>query len=159
MKTTFLFLLILFTVSFSYAQNLVGKWAGYYKYDGGKNQNPFTIEFLENKGKLVAFTRSEFKVENQQFYSVCSARVKVIKDNFAIKIIVTEYKFHTGNTPKLARGCFQEHTLLFTSKDNTDFLSGFWKTANKINNCGSGSTLLERDSESKTVPQATINQN
>jgi hypothetical protein len=159
MKKAFLFFLTLLTVSFSYSQNLVGKWTGYFKFDGGKNQNPFTIEFLESKGKLVAFTHTKFKVEKQQFYSVCSAKIKVLKDNFGIKIIVTEYKFHKGNSPRLFRGCFQKHTLLLTNTGKADLLKGFWESANNINTCGSGSTFLERDSESKAVPQANVDQN
>ncbi len=159
MKKAFFFFLTLLTVSFSYSQNLAGKWTGYYKFDGGKNKNYYTIEFLDSKGKLTAFTHTKFNVGDKQFYSVCSANVKILKDNFGTKIIVTECKFHKGNTPGKFRGCFQKHTLLLTNTGKTDLLKGFWESANKNNNCGSGSTFLERDSEPKAVPQANVDQN
>lgn len=159
MKKAFLFFLTLLTVSFSYSQNLVGKWTGYFKFDGGKNQNYFTIEFLESKGKLVAFTHTKFNMGDRQFYNMCSANVNILKDNFGIKIIVTEYKFHKGNTPGKFRGCFQKHSLMLKNTGKSDLLTGFWESANNINTCGSGSTFLERDSESKAVPQANVDQN
>jgi hypothetical protein len=147
MKKAFLTLLALLIISFSYSQDLKGKWIGYFKFNGEVNENEFVIEFFENKGKLEALTHTKYKIKNQQYQSVCRAKVQLIKDSSFSKIIVTEYRVDKKSNSGSFRTCFQKHTLLFKNDGKTESLSGYWTSSDEYGSCGKGKTILTRSKE------------
>jgi hypothetical protein len=142
-----LFIIMAFSTS-AYTQKLEGVWAGYFLLVPDSIETSFLIEFLKEKDQIIAFTRTEFKLNKRKYYSICKAEVTI--DSLSQKIIVTEYDYVKTDTP--FQGCFQKHVLWYDKNPEHELLVGTWTTAGN-RNCGKGTTTLERKNTKSTANQ------
>ena len=149
MKLLFLLLLPIVFANSALSQNLEGEWSGYFLSVPDSTKIDFSIKFIREKGRIMAFTRSDFKQNTRSLYSICKANVSI--DSSQNRIIVTEYESVKGNIPPGIE-CFQEHILWYTVNPKNELLTGSWKAAEN-RNCGGGSTTLQRKNRKSTVNQ------
>ena len=79
-------------------------------------------------------------------------KLKGVYDKGSRSIAVTEVAKVKSNTPPDFRDCLQTHELTFFKQGDREVLKGRWKSATVKDNCGTGSTELERKALVKVTP-------
>lgn len=135
-----------------YAQKLSGQWTGGFVSSGdlygGKTE--YVLE-LDIKGTEVnGYSYTYFIVFGKRCYVIC--RLKGSYDKDSKSVVVSEVEKVKSNTPPDFKDCFQTHMLTYLKIGETEILEGKWKPATK-DNCGTGSTELERKALVKVVPK------
>jgi len=135
------------------AQDLSGQWKGGFVSDGDyyRNRTEYVLE-LEIKGEEVdGYSYTYFEIRGKRCYVIC--HLSGTFDKKAKSVWVKEIEKVKANTPPDFLDCFQIHELSFVDDDGTEKLVGRWKPASKGNNCGTGSTELERKTLVRVAPQ------
>ena len=135
------------------AQDLSGQWKGGFVSDGDyyRNRTEYVLE-LEIKGEEVdGYSYTYFEIRGKRCYVICHLTGSF--DKKAKSVWVKEIEKVKANTPPDFLDCFQIHELSFVDDDGTEKLVGRWKPASKGNNCGTGSTELERKTLVRVAPQ------
>ena len=139
------------------AQNLNGQWRGSFNSAGnivaGEGNTEYVLE-LEINGTVVSgYSYTYFDFPGRRCYVLCRLEGNYEPDSKSI--VVTEVEKVKSNTPPNFIDCLQTHILTFFKQGNTEKLVGRWKPARKIDNCGTGSTELERKILTKIAPAKT----
>ncbi len=153
MRTLFLILIssMLFTLSAS-AQAISGQWTGGFGSSsdmwGGHTEYVLELEVKEDAVEGHSYTY--FNLNGKRCYVIC--KLKGTYDKGSKSISVTEVAKVKANTPPDFRDCLQTHELTFFKQGEKEVLKGKWKSATVKDNCGSGSTELERKALVKVTP-------
>jgi len=146
-----LFVNLLFASGVS-AQSMSGQWTGGFASSndmwGGRTE--YVLE-LEVKGDEVeGHSYTYFSINGKRCYVIC--KLKGVYDKGSRSIEVTEVAKVKSNTPPDFRDCLQTHELTFFKQGDREVLKGRWKSATVKDNCGTGSTELERKALVKVTP-------
>jgi hypothetical protein len=159
MKAWFFTLFFLMSLPI-FAQNLSGQWTGGFvssdDYYGRKTE--YVVELEVDGSQVYGFSTTYFLISTptgrKRCYVICKLEGKF--DKASKSLYFTEIKKVKSNTPPPPEfnDCFQLHSLTYLKEGGRELLVGKWKSAKKEENCGSGSTSLERKSLAsfKTTP-------
>ncbi|MFN4284365.1 MAG: hypothetical protein ACK4E8_00205 [Lacibacter sp.] len=124
------------------SQKYSGQWTGSFDAKGDTARTEYVLEIEAQGNTFEGTSITYFTIGGQRFYTICA--IKGTIDPGSKTLVSTEVKKVKGNTPPWFRDCFQTHTLTYFKKGQTEQLVGTWKPANPEENCGTGTTLLER---------------
>ena len=137
------------------AQRLSGQWTGGFVSTGdpygGKTEYVLEIEIKGNE--VTGYSYTYFIVYGKRCYVIC--RLQGSYDRESKSLVVSEVEKVKSNTPPDFKDCFQTHMLTYFKSGETEVLQGKWKPATIKDNCGTGSTELERKALVKVVPMKT----
>ncbi len=147
---------LLFTY-FTNAQDFKGQWKGTFldrstsDVGWGGDQCDYVLE-IEVKGKYVTgYSYTYFTDGGKKYYTICKLNGFINRPEKYIEIKETERT--KTNVPVTIRNCFQVHKLTYLKSDDTETLEGSWEPApNQQNDCGFGTTYLQRRLLKKEVP-------
>jgi hypothetical protein len=140
----FLFIIIGFCTPL-FAQNLSGKWVGFFRNSNGIEEKiyPYEINISNGGGQQVnAITLTRFS--NQ------STATAIARGNYASNVhllSLQETKFEQIHLDANLQGCLMNNYLTYKKEHNIETLQGTYTTKN-VNNgtdCGMGTVYLERD--------------
>ena len=145
---------LLFHFSGTFAQDLSGQWRGTFNSAGnivaGEGNTEYVLE-LEVKGNsITGYSYTYFDFPGRRCYVLC--RLEGNYEPSSKSMVVTEIEKIKSNTPPNFVDCLQTHILTFFKQGNTEKLVGRWQPARKIDNCGTGSTELERKLLTRIAP-------
>jgi hypothetical protein len=128
-----------------FAQNLSGKWVGYFRNINGIEEKiyPYEINITNGAGnKINAFTITQ--LSNQ------SSATAMAKGNYtpnAHLLSLQETKFEQIHLEANLQACLMNNFLTYKKEKNTEILQGTYTSKNVTNgtNCGMGSVYLEKD--------------
>lgn len=151
--TLTLFCLIVF--SHVQAQKLSGQWTGSFVSTGdlygGKTE--YVLELDIRGTEVSGYSYTYFIIYGKRYYVICRLSGNYDKDSKSV--VVSEIEKVKSNTPPDHKDCFQTHMLTYLKSGETEALQGKWKPATIKDNCGTGSTELERKALVKVVPRKT----
>ena len=137
------------------AQRLSGQWTGGFVSTGdlygGKTDYVLEIEIKGNE--VTGYSYTYFNIIGKRCYVIC--RLQGSYDRESKSLVVSEVEKVKSNTPPDFKDCFQTHMLTYFKSGETEVLQGKWKPATIKDNCGTGSTELERKALVKVVPMKT----
>ena len=153
MKRFLVFVLVVLSVRVS-AQNLSGQWKGGFVSDGDyfKNRTEYVLELDISGEEVDGYSYTYFEIRGKRCYVIC--HLKGTYDKQAKSVWVKEFEKVKSNTPPEFLDCFQIHELSFVNDGGSEKLVGRWKPASKANNCGTGTTELERKTLVRVAPVA-----
>jgi len=153
MKRFLVFVLVVMSVRVS-AQNLSGQWKGGFVSDGDfyKNKTEYVLELDISGEEVDGYSYTYFEIRGKRCYVIC--HLKGTYDKKAKSVWVKEFEKVKSNTPPEFLDCFQIHELSFVNDGGSEKLVGRWKPASKANNCGTGTTELERKTLVRVAPVA-----
>jgi hypothetical protein len=145
---------LLFHFSGAFAQDLSGQWRGTFNSAGnivaGEGNTEYVLE-LEVKGNsITGYSYTYFDFPGRRCYVLC--RLEGNYEPSSKSMVVTETEKIKSNTPPNFVDCLQTHILTFFKQGNIEKLVGRWQPARKIDNCGTGSTELERKLLTRIAP-------
>ncbi len=136
-------------------QKLSGQWTGGFvstgDYYGGKTE--YVLEIEIKGAEVTGYSYTYFNIIGKRCYVICRLVGNYDKDSKSIT--VSEVEKIKSNTPPDFKDCFQTHILTYFKSGETETLQGKWKPATIKDNCGTGSTELERKALVKVVPKTT----
>ncbi|PWT99558.1 MAG: hypothetical protein C5B52_10555 [Bacteroidetes bacterium] len=139
------------------AQNLNGQWRGSFNSAGnivaGEGNTEYVLELEFNGTTVSGYSYTYFDFPGRRCYVLCRLEGNYEPDSKSI--VVTEVEKIKSNTPPNFIDCLQTHILTFFKQGSTEKLVGRWKPARKTDNCGTGSTELERRVLTKIAPAKT----
>jgi hypothetical protein len=138
-----------------FAQNLSGKWVGYFTIKSGNEEKTYPYEITIAKGNnqiINAVTITRF---SNQFTATATAR-GVFTPN-ANLLSLQETKFEQLRLDANLQGCLMNNYLTYQKNKSNETLSGTYMATNALNgsDCGMGSVYLARDVMSlkiKSIP-------
>jgi len=153
MKRFLVFVLVVMSVRVS-AQNLSGQWKGGFVSDGDfyKNKTEYVLELDISGEEVDGYSYTYFEIRGKRCYVIC--HLQGTYDKKAKSVWVKEFEKVKSNTPPEFLDCFQIHELSFVNDGGSEKLVGRWKPASKANNCGTGTTELERKTLVRVAPVA-----
>ena len=141
-----------------FAQKYSGQWSGSFDATGEPdNRTEYFLELEVNGTKVEGTSTTYFMIEGKRFYTIC--KVTGTLDPNSKTIVSKEVARIKANTPQWFKDCFQEHTLTYFKKGDTEELEGRWKGANAEDKCGTGTTVLSRKQLVKNIITKTPPQN
>lgn len=128
-----------------FAQNLSGKWVGYFRNINGIEEKiyPYEITISNGAGQQInAITIT--RLSNQ------STATALAKGNYTPNVhllSLQETKFEQIHLDANLQACLMNNFLTYKKEKNTEILQGTYTSKNVSNgtNCGMGSVYLERD--------------
>ncbi len=148
-----LLLILLFSGSTLWAQNLTGQWTGTFNSANnivaGEGDTEYILELEINGPAVSGYSYSYFNYYPQKYYVIC--RLEGTYEKESRSIVVNEEERVRGNTPPGWGDCLQTHILTFLKQGNAEKLVGRWR-GYKPDGCGVGSTELERRMLTKVEP-------
>jgi hypothetical protein len=134
------------------AQNMSGQWTGGFGSSsdmwGGRTEYVLELEVRDDAVEGHSYTY--FSINGKRCYVIC--KLKGSYDKGSKSISVTEVAKVKSNTPPDFRDCLQIHELTFFKQGEKEVLKGKWRSATTKENCGTGSTELERKALVKVTP-------
>jgi hypothetical protein len=157
MKKLF-FLAFLFCSSQLFAQKYSGQWSGSFdaKGDPTQSRTEYFLELEVDGTKVEGTSTTYFIIEGKRLYTIC--KVTGTLDPNSKTIVAKEIARIKANTPEWFKDCFQEHTLTYFKKGDTEELEGSWKGSTDTK-CGVGTTVLSRKKLVKNIITTTPAQN
>lgn len=127
------FIVLFFTASFSFAQNLSGQWKGGFvdrsvsDLSFGGDRCDYVLD-LDVKGKMVSgYSYTYFTDGGKKYYTIC--RLKGSADLKKKYIEVTETERTKTNVPDNISNSFQVHKLTWRKEGSNEILEGIWEPA------------------------------
>ncbi len=148
-----LLLILLFSGTTLWAQNLTGQWSGTFNTANnivaGEGDTEYILELEISGTKVTGYSYSYFNYYPQKYYVICRLEGTYEKESHSV--VVNEEERVRGNTPPTWGDCLQTHILTFLKQGSTEKLVGRWR-GYKPDGCGVGSTELERKMLTKVAP-------
>ena len=143
-RVLILFIVFLITTA-SYAQKIDGQWRGYFNSNGdivtsAAGNTEYVLEIDIDGTDITGYSYSYF--QDRRYFVICSIKGTYNKSDKTM--LVTETARIKGVTPPGQGDCLQTHFLQYQKTGNVEQLVGRWKSAPGQNDCGTGSTTLER---------------
>jgi hypothetical protein len=128
-----------------FAQNLSGKWVGYFRNNNGIEEKIYPYELTISNGagqQINAVTITRFS--NQ------STATAIARGNYtpnARLLSIQETKFEQIHLDANLQACLMSNFLTYKKEQHTEILQGTYTSKNVTNgtDCGMGSVYLERD--------------
>ena len=143
-RVLILFIVFLITTA-SYAQKIDGQWRGYFNSNGdivtsAGGNTEYVLEISIDGTDVTGYSYSYF--QDRRYFVICSIKGTYNKSDKTM--LVTETARIKGVTPPGQGDCLQTHFLQYQKIAGAEQLVGRWKSAPGQNDCGTGSTTLER---------------
>lgn len=153
MRTLFIILIAGLMIPFGgTAQNMSGQWSGGFGSNGDiwGGGTEYVLELEVNDNSVEGHSYTYFVINGKRCYVIC--KLKGLYDKGSKSLTVTEVAKIKSNTPPDFRDCLQTHELTFFKQGEKEILKGTWKPATVKDNCGTGSTELQRRVLVKVTP-------
>lgn len=146
------FTLFFTTLSMGYGQKLSGQWTGSFTSSGNPGSHTdYVLELEINETNVSGFSYTYFNLGGKRCFTICKLSGQF--DKASKSLVVKEVERVKANTPPDFQDCLQTHSLTYFKGNGKEMLMGKWGPAREKDNCGRGSTELERKQLVKIVPQ------
>ncbi|HTB51889.1 MAG TPA: hypothetical protein VK718_03870 [Ferruginibacter sp.] len=152
MKRLSILFIIFLIATVSHAQKIDGQWRGYFDSKGdiiaaGQDNTEYVLEINLDGTDISGYSYSYF--QDRKYYVICTIKGTYNKSDKTM--LITEVARIKGITPPGQGDCLQTHFLQYQKIHGKEQLVGKWKSAPGQNDCGSGSTTLERKTLNKNL--------
>lgn len=141
------------------SQKLSGQWTGGFTSSGNPyaDKTEYVLELEIKNENVTGYSYTYFNLGSKRCFTIC--KLSGSYDKGSKSLVVKEVEKIKGNTPPDFQDCLQTHSLTYLKSEGKEVLVGKWKPAFEKNNCGTGSTELERKQLVKVIPQSEKKEN